>query len=201
MNTKDKRIDGVKEIAEAIINTVCLDWQITAKDRGNLTVAIAMAIVQDRAGRPHVFVGPFDRYCEVCGEPDRDAAHVFANDRLVKALEFERRVCIEIILGIANKYLPNPAVVQSHSDAAAFSAIQEVAAEFAVRGRMYDGAGDFRELVQKARAQCAAIADVEKRTCAEQAKAHEKNKHAALSFLGGEIAARNIGESIREIED
>ena len=194
--------EDVLKIADKIINKVCANWLLTERDIADLRVAIATEIADDRGKHPHLFVGRFDRGCTLCGEPDRHHDHVFTAERIVKALEFERRVCIEIVCGIANKYLPSPAIVQSHADAAAFSAIQEVAAAFAVRGRMYDGAGDFRELIQKARAQCAEIADAERETCKAQAAEHEAdNMTAALALLGGEIAARNIGESIREIED
>jgi len=194
--------ESVTKIADRIVKKVCGNWLLTEADIENLKVAIATEVADDRGKRPHLFVGRFDRGCELCGMPDRDSHHVFTGDRIVKAIEFERRVCLEIIMKIANQYLPNPAVVQSHADAAAFSACQEIAAEFAVRGRMYDGAGDFRELIQKARQQCAEIADEERRVCKEQAAAHEAdNMTAALALLGGEIAARNVGESIRAIED
>lgn len=191
----------VKTIADKIVEEACADWLLTQKDLDNLTVAISMAIFKDRAESPHVYAGRFDRMCDLCDRPPRDASHVFSRESFVAAIEFERRAVSEIVGKAAAKYVPNTDAVRSHADLGAYSALLKVATEVAAMGKMYDGAGDFCQLVEMARAQCAEIAEKEKNAQAELAKTHASNHDAALSFVGGEIAARNIAEAIRDVDD
>jgi len=59
-------------------------------------------IEEDRKLRPHLFVGSFDRDCELCGNPDRDEIHVFNRERLERAIAGERDACLQIA---ANKVM------------------------------------------------------------------------------------------------
>jgi len=55
-----------------------------------------VVIEEDRKSRPHLFVGPFDRDCELCGNPDRDEIHVFSRERLERAIAEEREACAKV---------------------------------------------------------------------------------------------------------
>ena len=63
---------------------------------------LVAAIEEDRKLRPHLFVGSFDRDCELCGNPDRDEIHVFSRERLGRAIAEEREACLQIV---ANKVM------------------------------------------------------------------------------------------------
>jgi len=57
---------------------------------------LVAAIEGDRKSRPHLFVGSFDRDCELCGNPDRDEIHVFNRERLERAIAEEREACAKV---------------------------------------------------------------------------------------------------------
>ena len=61
---------AIKEAVTRITDGLCVD----------IEQAVAAAVETDRKQRPHEFVGRLDRWCEVCGEPDRDARHLFSTE-------------------------------------------------------------------------------------------------------------------------
>jgi hypothetical protein len=68
-------------------------------DTENVRVAIdgiLKLIEEDRRSRPHLFVGRFDRDCELCGNPDRDAIHFVKREWMENAIKQEREACARI---------------------------------------------------------------------------------------------------------
>ena len=84
---------------EATWEAGCPDWGSDDQECLETAVerAINAAVEDDRKTRQHVFVGSLDRWCEVCGEPDRDARHVYTRESVRASVEIEREECAKIL--------------------------------------------------------------------------------------------------------